>query len=1092
MRVSFLFVLMTATFAPAVNAQQISVVSSANNQPTISPNSLATIYGANLAQGAAPAQLDSNGALPTSILGTSVSIGGKAAQLLYVSPQQINFLTPAGTALGTASVSVTSPTSETAITGTASVAAISPGLFTIPCVRPSRGAVENGVTFALEPFQSLTPQNAIADKRTRLSFYGTGLRYAGNPTLDSGTVNVASAVTAQATTSLGITQNLPVEYAGPSPVYPGLDQVNVVVPAQLEGAGLVNVQMFSGNAASNSVSIVMSPSLEEGLGSGQSFNISTVAGSGAAGESGDGSSALAASLGQPSAIVLDKQHNLYIADPQDHVVRVVSTDGVIRTFAGTGTAGSSGDGGLSSEAQLSAPTSLATDSSGNIYIADPGNNNIRRVGPDGTISTFAGTGSQGFSGDGGLATSAQLSSPNAVAVDPFGAVEISDSGNNRIRKVTSDGIIETIAGTGSADLAGDGGSAYSASLNAPDSIAIGADGTTYIADEGNQRIRRIAPDGSISSLLNPDSTPLALNGAIRLAVDANQQLVVSNSQNSQVQTMGAACQLTTAAGNGMPGFAGDGGPAITAQLSSPAGLAADASGDVYVADAGNNRIRRLYQGNCDSPATIFFDPAPAISGMTVDGLVRLACPATQETALALSSNIGGLQLPSTVSIAPGQTTGAFSFAAPDVAATTGYQVSASNPAESASGTTYIAPAGSPANALSLSVTPQALPAGIPATGVFRLASPAPSGGTRVFLTSNSPAATVASNANVPQGQTSAEFSVATSPVMQPTTATISGNAGGANANVSLSLVPQGLATIAGVTISPSTISAGQTATGTVTLASPAPAGGASVNLSSDNSAASVPSSIAIPQGQTSGTFPVATSAVTTPTTATVNASSANGASASLQINPTVSSPPPTSATIASLSISPSSVTGGQNATGAVTLAAAAPSGGVQVGLTSSNSAATVPASVTIPAGQTTANFPVSTSTVSSANAATISASSANTQSATLTVNPSSPSSSACVGNVSLSRSEVIGGNSVSGTVALTTPAPQGGQPVSLSSSSSSASVPAQVTVPAGQSSTGFTVTTTPVLSTQNPVISASTGACAGSNAGLTVLPENLP
>jgi trimeric autotransporter adhesin len=1183
----FCYYFIAACFLSPLHGQQIlSVVSAANNQPVLSPNSLASIYGANLASGAASAQTDAGGALPTAINGTSVYVDGQPAQLLYVSPSQINLLVPSNAPLGSATVSVTAPSSQTAVTATVPIQLTSPGVFTIPCLRPSRGAVLNGVTFSPEPFQATTSQNASTDKRTRLSLFGTGLRYAGNSTQSPGMTNVANAVTAQATDSLGGVHSLPVEYAGAAPDFVGLDQVNVVVPPDLEGAGLVNVQLQAGNTTSNPVSIVMSQSGSAGVNSGETFNISTVAGSGIAGDSGDGNSALSAALGQPTGVAMDPQHNLYIASAANHVVRKVAPDGVITTAAGTGTAGSSGDDGLATQAQLNTPMSVAADQSGNIYVADAGANKIRRIAPDGTISTFAGTGTAGFSGDGGLATAAQLSSPSAVAVDPHGSVVIADTGNNRMRKVTSDGVIDTMAGTGTAGLSGDGGAAYQAALSQPDSVAIGSDGTAYVADEGNQRIRRIAPDGSISSLMSSANlVPLTLASPMRLAVDSNQQLFVSDSTDQNIQAMGSACQLTPVAGTGSAGFAGDGGPAASARVSSPTSMTTDASGDVYFADSNNNRVRRLYQGTCDSPASISFNPSPAMSGMTVNGLVQLACPAAQAQDLALASSGNGLQLPSTVNIPQGQTSGTFSFQAPNDSAATGFQVTASNPQSSASGTAVVDPAGPAPRALSMTLAPAASAAGTPVTGVVTLASPAAAGGTTVSLASNTPAARVASEFVVPQGQTNAEFSVATSPVTQPTTATITGTASGGSTSASLSVMPPGASTISGLTISPSSLTPGEMATGTVTLASPAAVGGASVSLSSNGPAVTVPLSVTVPAGETTETFPVTASLVTSPSTATVTASSANSASATVSVNPASSTPTGPLATLASLSVAPSSVTSGQSATGTVTLASPAPAGGVVVGLASNNPAATVPVSVTVPASQTTATFPIATTTLTNPATATITAASANTEAATLTINPASaaqpalisgfsispstvsggqsatgtvtlaapapsggalvnfassstaatvpgsftipagqttgnvpvststvtssttavitatsanampgtltinPSSqAACVGNINLSRSEVIGGNSVNGTVGLTEPAPAGGQPVSLSSSSSDASVPATVTVPAGQTSTGFTVGTTPVLSTENPVISASTGACAGASTGLTLLP----
>src|SRR5580704_7417625 len=549
------FLLVVASFSTATAQQILSVVSSANSQPLISPNSLATIYGANLAQGTASAPASAAKALPTALAGTSVSVGGETAPLLYVSPQQINFLVPANIPIGAATIIVKLLNSEQSASGNASVALVAPGLFTVPCLRPSRGAILNGVTYSLEPFQTVTSQNPSADKRTRLSLFGTGLRY-GAP----------NSTTVQATDSLGFTRSLPVEYAGPAPDFFGLDQVNVVLPAALEGAGLVNLKLTSGNAISNSVSVVLSQPVAPGVVPGQSFNIMTVAGSGVAGNAGDNGSAIAAALDNPTGVVLDKNHNLYIASGAGHTVRMVSPDGVITTIAGTGVAGSSGDGGPAMKAQLRAPVSLAIDAAGNLYIADHDDNKIRRIAANGIISTFAGTGIQGFSGDSGPAAAAQISSPSAVALDPFGALLIADTGNNRLRRVTSDGIIDTMAGTGTPGLSGDGGAGYLAALNLPGSVAVGADGATYIADDGNQRIRRLSSDGNISSLLGNNSLPLTFQSPVRIAVDANQQLFVADSPNARIQVMGSACQLNSIAGTGTPGFAGDGGPATAARI----------------------------------------------------------------------------------------------------------------------------------------------------------------------------------------------------------------------------------------------------------------------------------------------------------------------------------------------------------------------------------------------------------------------------------------------------------------------------------------------------------------------------------------------
>ena len=252
--------------------------------------------------------------------------------------------------------------------------------------------------------------------------------------------------------------------------------------------------------------------------------------------------------------------------------------------------------------------------------------------------------------------------------------------------------------------------------------------------------------------------------------------------------------------------------------------------------------------------------------------------------------------------------------------------------------------------------------------------------------------------------------MATSAVTQPTTATITGTAGGATTSASLSVMPQGASTISGLTISPSSLTSGETGTGTVTLASPAAAGGAAVNLSSSGPAVTVPAEVTVPAGDTTATFPVTAALVTAPSSATITGSSANSASATVNVNPSFEH---TAGRIVSDScrafpLRLPAVTSGETATGTVTLASPAPAGGVVVGLASNNQAATVPVSVTVPAGQTTATFPISTSAVLTPASATITAASANTEAAMLTVNPASSGQSAIISGFSIFTVHGIG------------------------------------------------------------------------------------
>ncbi|HYB61284.1 MAG TPA: NHL repeat-containing protein [Methylomirabilota bacterium] len=232
--------------------------------------------------------------------------------------------------------------------------------------------------------------------------------------------------------------------------------------------------------------------------------VSTVAGNGTAGYSGDGGPATRAQLKFPQGLALDSAGNLYIADSSNHRVRRVALDGTISTVAGNGTPGYSGDGGPATDAQLNAPIGIAVDAANNLYIADYGNERVRKVGSDGIISTVAGKGlgdghCQTPPADGGPATSGQLCGLGTVAVDMKGNVYISDSGNQRVRKV-SHGVISTVAGNGTAGYSGDGGPAVRAQLNFPDGIAVDSLGNLYIADSANMRIRKVAPDGIISTV----------------------------------------------------------------------------------------------------------------------------------------------------------------------------------------------------------------------------------------------------------------------------------------------------------------------------------------------------------------------------------------------------------------------------------------------------------------------------------------------------------------------------------------------------------------------------------------------------------------
>ncbi len=344
-----------------------------------------------------------------------------------------------------------------------------------------------------------------------------------------------------------------------------------------------------------------------------SDTITTIAGTGTAGSSGDGGQATSAQLNRPRGVAVDAQGNVYVADESSHRVRKVS-GGTISTVAGTGTAGYSGDGGQATSAQLNGPVGVAVDGQGNLYIADRDNARIRKVS-GGTISTVAGTGTAGYSGDGGQATSAQLSNPYGIAVDTQGNLYIADLSNNRVRKVTAAGVISTVAGTGTAGYSGDGGQATSAQLKNPIAVAVDTQGNLYIADYGNYRVRKVTAAGVISTVAGTgtagysgdggQATSAQLNSPAGVAVDAGGTLYMADWANNRIRAVSGGI-ITTIAGS-TAGFAGDGGPAGSAQVNSPFDLAVDSRGSLYVSDALNHRLREIE----NKAPTASFTPTPA-------------------------------------------------------------------------------------------------------------------------------------------------------------------------------------------------------------------------------------------------------------------------------------------------------------------------------------------------------------------------------------------------------------------------------------------------------------------------------------------------
>ena len=333
-----------------------------------------------------------------------------------------------------------------------------------------------------------------------------------------------------------------------------------------------------------------------------------MAGTGSGGYSGDDGAAGAAQLMEPFGAAVDFAGNIYIADRGNDVIRMVAkSDGKITTVAGNGVQGYSGDHGAATVAQLFSPSGIAVDSEGNIYIADYGNHVIRVVTKStGIITTVAGTGSDGYSGDHGAATSAELFSPAGVAVDLMGNIYIADYNNDAVRMVTkSTGIITTVAGTGYGGYSGDYAAATAAHLSAPADLAVDSEGNIYIADYHNDVIRMVTSStGIITTVAGTGSsgrsgdgdiaTAAQLSGPSDVAVDSEGNIYIADCDNNMVRMITKSTgKITTVAGNGARGYSGDLGAATAAQLSSPAGVAVDSEGNIYITEILNHAIRMV-------------------------------------------------------------------------------------------------------------------------------------------------------------------------------------------------------------------------------------------------------------------------------------------------------------------------------------------------------------------------------------------------------------------------------------------------------------------------------------------------------------------
>jgi len=335
--------------------------------------------------------------------------------------------------------------------------------------------------------------------------------------------------------------------------------------------------------------------------------ITTVAGNGTNRYGGDGGAATNASLNDPTGVVLDGSGNLYIADRSNQRVRKMDPNGIITTVAGNGATNFSGDGGAATNAGLYYPSGVGLDAAGNLYIGDQGHYRIRKVDTNGIITTVAGNGTSGYAGNGGQATSAKLAQTAGVALDGAGNLFIAGLNDNVVRKVDINGIITTVAGTGVAGpFSGDGGAATSATLDDPYDVALDASGNLYIADSGDYRIRKVNPSGVINTVAGSSgpfgffygdggaATNAGLYWPSGVVLDFFGNLYMADSLHNRIRKVDTNGIITTVAGGATQGYSGDGGAATAAGLFDPSGVTLDASGNLYIADTANNRIREVH------------------------------------------------------------------------------------------------------------------------------------------------------------------------------------------------------------------------------------------------------------------------------------------------------------------------------------------------------------------------------------------------------------------------------------------------------------------------------------------------------------------
>jgi len=371
---------------------------------------------------------------------------------------------------------------------------------------------------------------------------------------------------------------------------------------------------------------------------------------GVGGYSGVGGPATAAVIQNPESVALDTFGNLYIADGDNDVIQKVDRMGIITTIAGNGWRGYSGDGGPATNATLNSPTGLSLDLTGNIYFADYGNHVVRMINAAGIILTIAGNGMIGDTGNGGAATMAQLNGPIATAIDDEGNLYISDQNADVVRKVSSSGIISTVAGTGLFGYYGDGGAATNAQLFGIYGIAVDDKGNLFIADSHNNVIRKVDTFGIITTIAGNvggggysgdggPATAAQLNTPFSIGIN-NLGMYMADFNNNVIRKIDTSGIISTVAGDGVRGYTGDGGLAIYAELTYPGGMAVDRYGNFYFVDATNFVVREVDTSHAKEnislvrkPYGLCIYPNPATIELTITSVAPI-------TAIDITNDIG--------------------------------------------------------------------------------------------------------------------------------------------------------------------------------------------------------------------------------------------------------------------------------------------------------------------------------------------------------------------------------------------------------------------------------------------------------------------